>query len=46
MKINNADKCWNDLMDEFFFCRSVREATEWSYRKVLNGFRKFVGGTL
>lgn len=46
MKLSHADMRWNELMDEYFFCRSVRVATEWSYRKVLNGFRKFVGETL
>ena len=46
MKLSHADMRWNELMDEYFFCRSVRVATEWSYLKVLNGFRKFVGETL
>ena len=28
MKLSHADMRWNELMDEYFFCRSVRVATE------------------
>lgn len=43
MKTHDVDNLWDNLMDEYFFCKSLRRATEWSYRKVLSGFRKFVG---
>ncbi|CAH6335455.1 tyrosine-type recombinase/integrase [Pantoea agglomerans] len=39
----NADWLWKELLDEYFFCKSLREDTEWSYQKVVRGFRKHIG---
>ncbi len=41
----NADWLWKELMEEYFFCKSLREDTEWSYQKVVRGFRKHIGET-
>ncbi|HCB0298084.1 TPA: site-specific integrase [Klebsiella pneumoniae] len=43
MNENSADWLWQELMDEYFFCKSLREDTEWSYKKVVRGFRKHIG---
>lgn len=43
MKENNANWLWQELTDEYFFCKSLREDTEWSYNKVIRGFRKHIG---
>lgn len=34
---------WDSLLDEYFFVKLLRPQTEWSYRKVVNGFRKYYG---
>lgn len=40
--LNNKDNSlWEILLDEYFFSKNLRPATEESYRKVVNGFRRF-----
>lgn len=34
---------WEELLDEYFFARNLRSATEWSYSKVVVGFIRFIG---
>lgn len=34
---------FDELLNDYFFSKSLREATEWSYRKVVKTFIKFVG---
>ncbi len=34
---------WDHLLSEYFFAKSLREQSEWSYRKVVSVFRKDVG---
>lgn len=34
---------WGLLLDEYFFSRQLRAATEWSYRKVVLTFTRFAG---
>jgi integrase len=37
---------WDELLEEYFFRKSLRPDTEWSYNKVVNVFRSFVGRSL
>lgn len=37
------DTSWEFLLDEYFFVKVLRPDTEWSYRKVVNVFRKYYG---
>lgn len=39
----NHHTTWEELLEEYFFARNLRAATEWSYTKVVKGFRKFTG---
>lgn len=39
----DTDTSWDLLLDEYFFVKFLRPQTEWSYRKVVNGFRKYYG---
>lgn len=39
----DSDTSWDSLLDEYFFVKFLRPHTEWSYRKVVNGFRKYYG---
>ncbi|SFN39728.1 tyrosine-type recombinase/integrase [Xenorhabdus japonica] len=34
---------WDELLDEYFFSHILRPDTEWSYRKVVRGFTRFMG---
>ncbi|MDE1475340.1 tyrosine-type recombinase/integrase [Xenorhabdus bovienii] len=34
---------WEALLDEYFFSHILRPDTEWSYRKVVRGFIRFMG---
>lgn len=43
MKNDKSDAPWVWLIEEYFFNTPLREASEWSYRKILRGFRSFVG---
>lgn len=38
-----SDTSWEFLLDEYFFVKVLRPDTEWSYRKVVNVFRKYYG---
>ncbi|MGK4429323.1 tyrosine-type recombinase/integrase [Yersinia enterocolitica] len=35
-----------DILQDYFFSKSLRPATEWSYRKVINSFRRYTGDHL
>lgn len=37
---------WDELLEEYFFAHQLRPATEWSYNKVVRGFRRYSGDTL
>lgn len=37
---------WDELLEEYFFAHRLRPATEWSYNKVVRGFRHYSGDTL
>ena len=39
----DSDTSWDLLLDEYSFVKFIRPHTEWSYRKVVNGFRKYYG---
>lgn len=39
----DTEKSWESLLDEYFFVKYLRPQTEWSYRKVVNVFRKYYG---
>ncbi|MDY0929397.1 phage integrase N-terminal SAM-like domain-containing protein [Enterobacter sp. CFBP8995] len=39
----DSDTSWDLLLDEYFFVKFLRPHTEWSYRKVVNSFRKYYG---
>lgn len=39
----DSDTSWEFLLDEYFFVKYLRPQTEWSYRKVVNVFRKYYG---
>lgn len=39
----DSDTNWDSLLDEYFFVKFLRPHSEWSYRKVVNGFRKYYG---
>lgn len=43
MDISECNVLWRQLVDHYFFSKLLREATEWSYEKVVSGFRKFIG---
>ena len=43
MSDKNHHTTWEELLEEYFFARNLRAATEWSYTKVVKGFRKFTG---
>jgi integrase len=43
MKNEKSEAAWAGLMEEYFFKTPLRKASEWSYTKVLKGFRQFVG---
>lgn len=43
MENDKSDGSWAWLIEEYFFKTPLREASEWSYLKVLRGFRSFVG---
>ena len=34
---------YDDILKDYFFSKSLRPATEWSYRKVTNSFRRYTG---
>jgi integrase len=34
---------WDELLEEYFFRKSLRPDTEWSYTKVVNVFRTYLG---
>ncbi|WP_237385391.1 tyrosine-type recombinase/integrase [Xenorhabdus sp. Sc-CR9] len=36
---------WDELLEEYFFSHILRPDTEWSYRKVVRGFTRFMGET-
>jgi integrase len=46
MDVSESNACWKQLIDNYFFSKLLREATEWSYEKVVSGFRKFTGEAL
>ncbi len=37
---------YDDILQDYFFSKSLRPATEWSYRKVINSFRRYIGDNL
>lgn len=37
---------YDDILQDYFFSKSLRPATEWSYRKVINSFRRYTGDHL
>ncbi len=37
---------YEDIMGDYFFSKTLRPATEWSYRKVLHSFRNYTGENL
>lgn len=37
---------WDELLEEYFFAHQLRPATEWSYNKVVRGFRRYSGDVL
>ncbi|NRH23090.1 tyrosine-type recombinase/integrase [Pantoea stewartii] len=37
---------FDDLLNDYFFSKSLREATEWSYRKVVKTFVQFAGADI
>ncbi|QXR31226.1 site-specific integrase [Enterobacter hormaechei] len=39
----DTNTSWEFLLDEYFFVKYLRSQTEWSYRKVVNVFRKYYG---
>lgn len=39
----DTNTSWEFLLDEYFFVKYLRPQTEWSYRKVVNVFRKYYG---
>lgn len=39
----DTNTSWDFLLDEYFDAKYLRPDTEWSYRKVVNGFRKYYG---
>lgn len=39
----DTDTSWDKLLDEYFYVKFLRPHTEWSYRKVVNSFRKYYG---
>ena len=43
MSDKNHYTTWEELLEEYFFARNLRAATEWSYTKVVKGFLKFMG---
>lgn len=45
MELNNKHNSlmWDELLDEYFFRKPLRPDTEWSYSKVVNVFRAYVG---
>ncbi|WP_038266048.1 phage integrase N-terminal SAM-like domain-containing protein, partial [Xenorhabdus cabanillasii] len=44
--LNNEETMgWDALLDEYFFSRMLRPATEWSYRKVVRVFIRYLGET-
>jgi len=34
---------YEDILQDYFFSKSLRPATEWSYRKVVNSFKRYTG---
>ncbi|SMG55537.1 tyrosine-type recombinase/integrase [Cedecea sp. NFIX57] len=43
MENARSDAVWAELLNDYFFNKLLRDATEWSYEKVVSGFRKFIG---
>lgn len=39
----DTETSWEFLLDEYFFVKYLRPQTEWSYRKVVNVFRRYYG---
>lgn len=39
----DTDTSWESVLDEYFLAKHLRPDTEWSYRKVVNVFRKYYG---
>ncbi|KGT93876.1 recombinase XerD [Erwinia typographi] len=39
----DTNTSWEFLLDEYFFVKYLRPQTEWSYRKVVNVFRRYYG---
>lgn len=37
------DITWDELLEEYFFAHRLRPASEWSYSKVVRGFRRYFG---
>ena len=46
MSDKNHYTTWEELLEEYFFARNLRAATEWSYAKVVKGFLKFTGADI
>lgn len=40
------DITWEELLEEYFFAHRLRPASEWSYNKVVRGFRRYAGDLL
>lgn len=34
---------YEDILQDYFFSKSLRPATEWSYRKVISSFQRYIG---
>ncbi|MFG6076909.1 tyrosine-type recombinase/integrase [Erwinia sp. OPT-41] len=34
---------WDELLDDYFFAHSLRPDSEWSYEKVVKGFKRYFG---
>ncbi|WP_261641208.1 tyrosine-type recombinase/integrase [Erwinia mallotivora] len=43
MNGDNADGCWQLLMEKYFLHKQLKEQTELSYVKVVDNFRKYAG---
>ncbi|HCI9483938.1 TPA: tyrosine-type recombinase/integrase [Raoultella ornithinolytica] len=39
----HSEITWDELLEEYFFAHRLRPATEWSYNKVVRGFRHYSG---
>ncbi|RLM20589.1 recombinase XerD [Brenneria alni] len=41
--MSDKSMSWDELVDEYFFSHNLRQATEISYLKVVNGFKRYMG---